>query len=64
METKDFFNLSDETMTLLTNKAIHIDETELAMADWYDRNALPAHDDGISLTREMIRIFEEGKEPK
>ena len=44
--------------------AIHIDENELSMADWYDRNALPAHDDGISLTREMIRIFSEGKEPK
>ena len=44
--------------------AIQIDETELAMADWYDRHALPAQDDGISLTREMIRIFSEGKEPK
>ena len=43
---------------------IHIDKNELSMADWYDRHALPAHDDGISLTREMIRIFEEGKEPK
>ena len=43
---------------------IHIDENELAMADWYDRNALPAKDDGISLTREMIRVFEEGKEPR
>ena len=43
---------------------IHIDENELSMADWYHRDALPAHDDGISLTREMIRIFEEGKEPK
>ena len=43
---------------------IHIDENELAMAGWYDRNALPAHDDGISLTREMIRVFEEGKEPR
>ena len=42
---------------------IHIDETELSMADWYPRNALPAHDDGISLTREMIRTFEEGNEP-
>ena len=28
------------------------------------RDALPAEDDGISLTREMIRIFGEGKEPK
>ena len=33
------------------------------MAAWYPRNDLPARDDGISLTREMIRIFEEGKEP-
>ena len=46
------------------SNTIHIDETELSMADWYDRNALPAHDDGISLTREMIRVFEEGREPK
>ena len=38
--------------------------SELSMAQWYDRGALPAHDDGISLTREMIRIFGEGKEPR
>ena len=44
--------------------AIHIDENELAMAGWYPRNDLPAQDDGISLTREMIRVFGEGKEPK
>ena len=43
---------------------IHIDENELAMAGWYSRDALPAHDDGISLTREMIRVFEEGREPR
>jgi len=43
--------------------AIHLDETELSMAQWFPRDQLPAHDDGISLTREMIRIFEEGKEP-
>ena len=42
---------------------IHIDEQELAMADWYPRDALPASDDGISLTREMIRVFGEGNEP-
>ena len=46
------------------NDTIHIDETELSMADWYPRDALPAHDDGISLTREMILVFEEGNEPK
>ena len=43
---------------------IHIDEKELAMANWYPRDALPAQDDGISLTREMIRVFGEGNEPK
>lgn len=43
---------------------IYLDRTELAMAEWYERSALPAHDDGISLTREMIRIFEEGREPR
>lgn len=43
---------------------IHLDETELSVAEWHNRNALPAHDDGISLTREMIRVFEEGKEPR
>ena len=43
---------------------IHLDEQELAMAGWYHRDALPIEDDGISLTREMIRVFGEGKEPK
>ena len=43
---------------------IRIDESELSMASWYPRDALPARDDGISLTREMIRVFGEGKEPK
>lgn len=43
---------------------IRIDENELAMAGWYHRGEIPAKDDGISLTREMIRVFEEGKEPK
>lgn len=43
---------------------IHLDRQELSLAQWHFRDALPAHDDGISLTREMIRVFEEGKEPK
>ena len=43
---------------------IRIDENELSMAGWYPRHALPAQDDGISLTREMIRVFEEGREPR
>ncbi len=43
---------------------IHLDEQELSMAGWYPRNDLPAEDDGISLTREMVRVFGEGREPK
>lgn len=43
---------------------IHLDQKELALAQWHHRNALPAQDDGISLTREMIRVFEEGREPR
>lgn len=43
---------------------VHIDEKELSLAEWHVRGALPAKDDNFSLTREMIRIFDEGKEPK
>ena len=43
---------------------IHLDEQELSMAQWFPRDAMPVQDDGISLTREMMRIFSEGKEPK
>ena len=42
---------------------IRIDENELSEAGWYHRYDLPAKDDGISLTREMIRIFSENREP-
>jgi NAD+ diphosphatase len=43
---------------------IHLDENELALGQWHLRDALPVEDDGYSLTREMIRVFGEGKEPK
>jgi len=43
---------------------IRLDTQELAMAQWYYRSDMPAQDDGISLTREMMRMFAEGKEPK
>ena len=43
---------------------IHLDEEELSQAGWYDRQKLPIRDDGISLTREMIRVFQERREPK
>lgn len=40
-----------------------IAEDEIATATWHHRHAIPegAQDDGISLTREMIRVFAEGK---
>ena len=44
--------------------AITLDENELSVAQWHHRHALPIDDDGYSLTREMIRIFGEGREPK
>jgi len=43
---------------------IHLDENELSMAGWYSRGDFPAEDDGISLTREMMRVFAEGREPR
>ena len=43
---------------------IHLDENELALGQWHSRFALPVEDDGYSLTREMIRVFGEGREPK
>ena len=43
---------------------VTLDETELSSAEWSCRDSIPAEDDGISLTREMIRVFSEGKEPK
>ena len=46
------------------SRDICLDRTELSMADWYPRHALPIEDDGYSLTREMIRVFGEGKEPR
>jgi len=44
--------------------AIRLDEQELSEAQWFHRAHLPAQDDGISLTREMMRVFGEGKEPR
>lgn len=43
---------------------VRLDENELALAQWHRRDALPVEDDGYSLTREMIRVFGEGREPK
>ena len=46
---------------LLGDDTVRLDEQELALAQWHHRDSLPAQDDGISLTREMIRIFGEGR---
>ena len=46
------------------NDTVTLDETELSSAEWFSRDSIPAEDDGISLTREMIRLFQEGREPK
>ena len=43
---------------------IHLDEKELSVAQWHHRGAIPAKDDGFSLTREMIQVFSEGREPR
>jgi NAD+ diphosphatase len=43
---------------------ISLDENELALAQWHYRESLPVEDDGFSLTREMMRVFGEGREPK
>ena len=43
---------------------IHLDREELSLAQWYPRNALPIQDDGLTLTREMIRVFGQGREPR
>ena len=43
---------------------IRLDRNELALAEWHERDSIPYEDTGISLTGEMIRMFQEGKEPK
>ena len=43
---------------------VTLDENELSLAQWHHRDALPVDDDVYSLTREMIRVFKEGREPR
>lgn len=40
---------------------ITLDTNELSEAGWFSRNDITLEDDHISLTREMIRMFKEGK---
>ena len=46
------------------NLVIDLDRQELALAEWHFRDAIPTKDDHTSITREMIRVFDEGREPK
>ena len=42
---------------------ITLDTTELAMAEWFDRDNIPVeYDGGVSLTNEMILRFKNGEE--
>ena len=43
---------------------IVLQETELAEAQWFSRDALPADHSAISLTGEMIELFRTGGEPR
>lgn len=38
---------------------ITMDTEELSKAQWFKRSEMPAHDDGVSLTREMMGVFED-----
>ena len=41
---------------------IRLDEEELALAVWMDRDKIPDNDYQISLTREMMTIFKNGQD--
>ncbi len=43
---------------------IHLDREELSLAQWHIRGAMPIQDDGMTLTREMIGVFDRGEEPR
>ncbi len=42
---------------------IRLDRNELSVAEWCERSEIP-DDDGVSLTREMMRLFADGQEPQ
>lgn len=46
------------------DESIVLDEDELASAEWFERGKIDYVDNGISLTGEMIALFQAGKEPK
>lgn len=46
----------DDTLT--------VDHEELSMAQWVERDKIPDQGNNISLTKEMMMLFRDGKEPK
>ncbi|WP_425755067.1 NAD(+) diphosphatase [Ihubacter sp. rT4E-8] len=40
---------------------ITMDEEELSTAEWFHRSEMPEEDDGFSLTREMMAVFQRGE---
>ena len=46
----------DDTLT--------IDHEELSMAQWVERDKIPDQGNNISLTKEMMMLFRDGKEPR
>lgn len=40
--------------------SIHMDEKELALAEWLTRKDVPDYGEDLSLTHEMMRVFKEG----
>lgn len=44
--------------------SIHMDEGELALAEWMKREDVPDYEEDLSLTHEMMRVFKEGKYEK
>ena len=46
----------DDTLT--------VDHEELSMAQWVERGKIPDQGNNISLTKEMMMLFRDGKEPR
>ena len=43
---------------------IHMDESELSVAEWKSREEVELQPDELSLTNEMMTVFKDGKVPK
>ena len=46
---------------LAQKEEIHLDQTELSLAEWVDYRDVPDDPEGLSLTREMMITFREQK---